>query len=93
MQEIMGREGWTASQDEIDAKGPVAMFINQGLKLEAQQYKLRTLVKASGTAPEDIMKKRETLRSHIQAWRKLQLLHMLGIENILASVQFKDPEN
>ncbi|KAL0564209.1 hypothetical protein V5O48_017844 [Marasmius crinis-equi] len=93
LQDMLERERSRETKEESDAKGPEASFINQGLKLEAQQYELRTLVKKGETPPEDLMKKRESLRSRIRTWRKLQLLHMPGINNILGSLPFADPED
>ncbi|KAL0568821.1 hypothetical protein V5O48_013154 [Marasmius crinis-equi] len=82
----------SAAEEAANFKGPEAMFINQGLKLETLQYKLRLLVKEGFTSPEDLSKKRESLRSRIRAWRRLQVVHMSGIIDTLASIKFQVPE-
>ncbi|KAL0061228.1 hypothetical protein AAF712_011987 [Marasmius tenuissimus] len=90
---LLQRESDREQSAEEEARGPEAIFINQGLKIESIQSEIKYSLKKSELSLEEQVAKRDHLRSLLRVWRQLQLLHMPGVRDLLAAIKVGLPED
>ncbi|KAJ8087598.1 hypothetical protein PM082_006431 [Marasmius tenuissimus] len=74
---LLERERKQEEREEEGCNGTEAVaFINQGLKLESLQLEIKRLVKAAELTPEEVVHKRDYLRTRMKPWQELQSDYM-----------------